>query len=137
MAAILDAFYTALKAQSAPELAKCVTEDFVLEWQGTPAIPWAGTWRGVDGLLSFVRELNARVEICEAQSLHRLQDASVTLVVLRGHWRLVATNREIRATACNLFTFEGEKIRSYTVLNNSAAFAEGLAFDAGAASKAA
>ena len=125
--ATLDAFYAALKALSASDLAACVAPDFVLDWQGTPSIPWAGTWHGVDGLMSFVKELNARVEVLEVQRLHQLQDPSVTVVVLRGHWRLKATGREIRATACNLFTFEGAKIRTYTVLNNTAAFAEGLA----------
>lgn len=126
MNANLDAFYAALKALSASDLAACVTPDFVLDWQGTPSIPWAGTWHGVDGLMSFVKELNACVEVLDVQRLHLLQDPSVTVVVLRGHWRLKTTGQEIRATACNLFTFEGNKIRSYTVLNNTAAFAAGL-----------
>lgn len=122
----LDRFYAALKALSAADLAACVTDDFVLDWQGTPSIPWAGSWRGVDGLLSFVKALDARVEILEVRRLHQLQDSSVTVVVLRGHWRLKATNRDVQATACNLFTFEGTRIKSYTVVNNTAAFAEGL-----------
>lgn len=126
MTTTLDRFYAALKALSATDLATCVTPDFVLDWQGTPSIPWAGTWRGVDGLLSFVKELNACVDILDVQRLHQLEDASVTVVVLRGHWRLKATGQEIRATACNLFTFDDGRIRTYTVLNNSAAFAEGL-----------
>ena len=126
MTATLDRFYAALKALSAADLAACVTDDFVLDWQGTPSIPWAGSWRGVDGLLSFVKALDARVEILEVRRLHQLQDSSVTVVVLRGHWRLKATNRDVQATACNLFTFEGTRIKSYTVVNNTAAFAEGL-----------
>ena len=129
MATTLDRFYAALKALSAPDLAACTTADFVLDWQGTDGIPWAGTWHGVDGLLAFVQQLDAHVEILDVQRLHALQDAAVTLVVLRGHWRLKASKREIRATACNLFTFEGDRIRSYTVINNTAAFAEGLQAD--------
>ncbi len=126
MNATLDAFYAALKALSTSDLATCVTPDFVLDWQGTPGIPWAGTWQGVDGLLSFVKALNASVEVLDIQRLHLLQDATVSVVVLRGHWRLKASGQEVRATACNLFTFEGAKIKSYTVLNNTAAFAEAL-----------
>ena len=129
----LDSFYAALKAFSAPDLAKCVTQDFVLDWQGTPSIPWAGIWNGVDGLLSFVETLNSRVEILDVKRVHQLQDTSVTVIVLRGHWRMRATGREVRATACNLFTFEGTKIRSYTVLNNTAAFSEVLINDDSAA----
>ena len=127
LTAVLDSFYAALKALSASDLAQCVSEDFVLNWQGTPSIPWAGSWHGVEGLLSFVKELNAHVEILEVHRLHQLQDSEVTVVVLRGHWRMKATGQEVRATACNLFKIEGTRIKSYTVLNNTAAFAEGLA----------
>lgn len=42
MTAVLDRFYAALKKLSAEDLRACVTGDFVLDWQGTPAIPWAG-----------------------------------------------------------------------------------------------
>jgi uncharacterized protein len=49
------------------------------------------------------------------------------MTVLEGHWRMKASGEEIRAKAGNVFTFANGKIASYTVLNNSAAFAEALA----------
>lgn len=124
---VLDRFYAALKALSAEQLADCVTDDFILEWQGSPAIPWAGTWRGVEGLLAFVKALNEHLEILEVQRIRQLADEEVTLVLLRGHWRIRATGREVRAMACNVFAIEGGRIVAYTVLNNTAAFAEALA----------
>ena len=127
MTALLDRFYAALRARSAPELALCVADDFVLDWQGTDAIPWAGQWRGVEGLLAFVDKLNSHLEILDVQRVHQLEDGAVAVVVLKGHWRIKSTGREVRATAANLFTFAGDKIRSYTVLNNTAAFAEAIA----------
>lgn len=126
MSSLLDRFYAALRALSATELMECVSDDFLLDWQGTPAIPWAGQWRGVDGLLAFVGALNAHVEILEVQRLHMLEGDGVTVVVLRGHWRLKATGREVRAMAANLLTLSGGRVQSYTVLNNTAAFAEAL-----------
>ncbi len=32
----------------------------------------------------------------------------------------------VRAMACNVFTIEGERIRTYTVSNNTAAFAQAM-----------
>ena len=127
MSELLDRFYSALRALSATDLRECIADDFTLDWQGTDSIPWAGQWRGVQGLINFVEKLNANVEILEVQRIHTLEQDEVVVVVLRGHWRIKATELEIRAMAANLFTFSGERIRSYTVLNYTAAFAEALA----------
>lgn len=124
---LLDRFYAALKALSTTDLSACVTDDFVLDWQGSPAIPWAGQWKGVDGLLAFVATLNQYLEILNVQRLHQLEQDAVTVVVLKGHWRIKKTAIEIEAKAANLFTFADNKIQSYTVMNNTAAFAEALA----------
>ena len=124
---LLDRFYAALRSLSAAELALCVTDDFVLDWQGTASIPWAGQWQGISGLLTFVERLNSNVEILDVQRIHQLEQSTITVVVLRGHWRIKTSGQEVWATAANVFTFGGERIRSYTVLNNTAAFAEALA----------
>lgn len=126
MSTLLDRFYAALKALSPEDLAACVTDDFVLEWQGTAALPWAGRWQGVQGLLQFVEKLNAEIEILQVERTHLLEGPDVTVVVLRGRWRAKRTQREIAATAANLFTVTGGRVSSYTVLNNTAAFAEAL-----------
>jgi ketosteroid isomerase-like protein len=127
MTAVLDRFYQALGQLSAPGLAPCVCAGFVLDWPGTPSIPWAGRWEGVEGLLAFVAKLDEHLEILDVQRTHVLERDGVTAVVLQGHWRIKRNGREVRATAVNLFTFEQDRVKSYTVLNNTAAFAEALA----------
>lgn len=129
MQALLDRFYAALKALSPEQLSACVSEDFVLNWQGSDAIPWAGTWRGVDGLLAFVDRLNTHLEILSVERLQQLGDEHTSVVLLRGHWRLKATGKEVRAMACNVFAIERDRISAYTVLNNTVAFAEALVAD--------
>ena len=126
MTTVLDRFYSALRQLSASDLASCVTEDFTLEWQGTDAIPWAGRWVGVEGLLDFVRKLQAHLEILDVEQTHRIEHGEATVVLLKGRWRIRSTHGEVQAMAANIFTFAGGRIRSYTVLNNSAAFAEAL-----------
>lgn len=60
-------------------------------------------------------------------SVERLQIAAndgAIFVLLRGRWRLRRTGAEITASAANVFEFQGGRIRSCTVLNNTAACAE-------------
>jgi uncharacterized protein len=123
---LIDSFYTALKTMSVSDLSPHMTEDFVLNWQGIDQIPWAGSWYGVQGLLDFFKQLNAYVEIVHIERLHQFSDREATVVVLRGHWRMKASGQEIRAIACNIFRIQVEKIQSYTVVNNTAAFAQAL-----------
>ena len=124
--ALLDTFYAAIKSADAPTLATCVSADFELLWQGPSALPWAGRWRGVDGLLAFFTALNAQIEVLRIERLHLLADDAVTIVVLQGHWRARKTGTEITARAANVFTLADGRIASYTVLNDSGAFVEAL-----------
>ena len=127
MQELLDSFYAALRKGSAEDLARLVSSDFVLNWQGTSAIPWAGEWAGPDGLLRFVNVLNKHLEILSVKPLHTVHASDCSVVVLEGHWKIPATGVQVRAKAANVFTFAGRSIASYTVLNNTAAFVEELA----------
>ena len=127
MQELLDSFYAALRKSSAVDLARLITPDFVLHWQGTPAVPWAGEWAGPEGLLRFVKVLNAHLQILSVEPLHTLHGPECSVVVLEGQWKVAPTGVEVRAMAANVFTFANGSIASYTVLNNSAAFVEALA----------
>ncbi|MGF1613178.1 MAG: nuclear transport factor 2 family protein [Gammaproteobacteria bacterium] len=127
MQELLDSFYTALRKLSTADLAALVTPDFTLNWQGAQAIPSAGEWVGPQGLLEFVKVLNANLQILGVKPLHTLHGPECSVVVLEGHWKVPATGAEVRAKAANVFTFAGGRIASYTVFNNTAAFAEALA----------
>jgi uncharacterized protein len=125
--ALLDQFYAAIKSSDAKSLASCVHPDFHLNWQGSSVIPWAGIWEGATGLMTFFEILNRHIEVLEVSRLHAFSDDQVTVVILRGRWRAKATGNMIEAMATNLFTFQDKLVRSYTVMNNSAAFAASLA----------
>ena len=129
MQEFIDSFYAALRRLSASDLAQLVTPDFVLNWQGTTAIPWSGEWFGVDGLLSFVKTLDAHVQVLSIDPRHSLHAPDCSVVVLEGHWKLVTTGVEVRALAANVFSFSNGRIASYTVLNNAGAFAQALIDD--------
>jgi uncharacterized protein len=124
---LLDRFYAAIKSGDALALATCVHPNFELNWQGSKAIPWAGLWIGSAGLLEFFAILNQHIEVLEVQRQHEFSDDSVTVIVLQGRWRSKARQISVSAKAANVFTFEEGKVRSYTVMNNSVAFAEAIA----------
>jgi ketosteroid isomerase-like protein len=125
-ALLLDRFYAAIKSGDSVALAACVHAEFELDWQGSSAIPWAGQWQGSTGLLEFFRILNQHIEVLEVNRLHEFSDAQVTVIVLQGRWRSKARQITLSAKAANLFTFQDGKVRSYTVMNNSAAFGEAI-----------
>jgi hypothetical protein len=125
--ALLDQFYAAIKVAGAEALTRCVDAGFELHWQGTSSIPWAGRWRGVDGLLGFFEVLHQHVQLLDVERLHSLSNDEVTVVVLRGRWQIRRSGEEITAMAANVFSLANGRIRSYTVLNNTAAFAGALA----------
>ncbi len=125
-AALLDRFYASIKSGDAAALADCVHPNFELNWQGSPAIPWAGHWNGSEGLLKFFQILNQHIEVLEVKRLHEFSNALVTVIVLQGSWRTKARGLAINAMASNLFTFEDGRVKSYTVMNNSAAFADAI-----------
>lgn len=124
---LLDRFYAAIKSGDAQALTACVHAKFELNWQGSEAIPWSGQWKGSAGLLEFFQILNKHIDVLEVQRLHAFSDALVTVIVLQGHWRSKLRGIDITAKATNLFTFEDGKVLSYTVMNNSVAFAEAIA----------
>jgi uncharacterized protein len=125
-AELLDKYYAAIKEGDATQIEQCVDGSFELNWPGSDAIPWAGCWKGVAGLQKFFGILNQHLEVLEINRLHMLSDDTVTMTVLEGHWRMKANGKEIRAKAGNVFTFKNGKIASYTVLNNSDAFADAM-----------
>jgi ketosteroid isomerase-like protein len=126
-AQLLDKYYEAIKRGDSTALESCISPGFVLNWQGSQRIPWAGVWQGAEGVQKFMSVLGQHLEVLEIVRLHTFEDAEVTVSVLKGRWRMKASGVEISALAGNLFTFADGRINSYTVMNNSAAFAEEFA----------
>lgn len=123
---LIEQFYAAIKAADAQALAACISDDFALNWQGSPSIPWAGQWRGEDGLMEFFKSLNEHVRVIDINVQAQFENESMTMVLLEGHWNIPATSTDVKAMAANIFRFADGKIAAYEVLNNSAAFADAL-----------
>ena len=55
-----------------------------------------------------------------------LDNKDISIVILRGKWRVGANKTLIEASAANVFTFQDERIASYKVINDFEAFANAL-----------
>ncbi len=123
---LLSQYYSAIKEGDPSKIEACITPDFVLHWQGNNQIPWAGQWQGVQGLKTFFAHLNQHIDVLSVERLHQFDGDGVTIIILNGHWRHKQSGKEISAIAANLFEFKEGRISTYTVMNNSAAFADTL-----------
>ena len=119
-------FYEGIKESDSRKLSECVHRNFELTWQGSTQIPWAGTWTGVTGLLDFFSTLSDHATVIDIDVQHTVANEDVTIVILRGKWSVGPQSTELEARAANVFAFEGERIRSYMVLNDTEAFAKAL-----------
>ena len=123
---LIDHFYSAIRSGDVATITQCIHADFTLNWQGSSHIPWAGTWKGVDGLLDFFAKLNEHVDVLDVSVEQSLDNKDISIVILQGKWRMCADKALIEASAANLFTFQDERIAGYTVINDSEAFANAL-----------
>ena len=123
---LIEQFYEGIRENNSAKLSACVHAQFELIWQGSTDIPWSGRWRGVSGLEEFFSILGTHVEVVSISVAHEVSDQDITIVVLNGQWLVRPNATEISATAANIFAFEDERIRSYTVINDSEAFAKAL-----------
>lgn len=124
---ILARWYAALKAGDMAAFREVAATDVMVRWNG-PAdlIPWAGEHHGVEAVLAFFGKVGAALEIVSVEPVERLVTAEKALIVLKGHWRVRATGRELNLRAANLFSFTDGKVSAYEVFPDSAAFASAL-----------
>lgn len=134
---LIDLFYEGIRENDSSKLLNCVHPQFELTWQGSDAIPWSGNWIGLSGLADFFSVLGKHVDVVNISVVHTVSDKDITIVVLNGEWSVGPRNTTIEATAANIFAFKDRKIQSYTVLNDSEAFAYALLPESGIPASAA
>jgi ketosteroid isomerase-like protein len=123
---LIEQFYEGIRESNSSKLSACVHAQFELIWQGSSDIPWSGRWRGVSGLEEFFSILGTHVDVVSISVAHTVSDKDITIAVLNGEWLVHPNAAKISATAANVFAFEDKRIRSYTVINDSEAFAKAL-----------
>jgi uncharacterized protein len=126
-AAILDAWYAALRSGQLDAIRTIATPDIRVWWNG-PAdlVPWAGEHNGVDAAISFFRLVTSHLDVLRTAVAERIETPDAIIVFLDTHWRVKANGSEIRAKALNIFRFRDGKVSGYEVYPDSAAFVRAL-----------
>ncbi|OLZ66437.1 hypothetical protein AV521_28500 [Streptomyces sp. IMTB 2501] len=103
-----------------------LTDDFEWVYHGPKSLPWAGTYRGVEGFRQFftiVRDL-IQVQECAAYDYLDAGDRVVVLGVSRT--RVLANDRRYEAQWMNVFTVRDGLISRYLDLYDTASVVEAL-----------
>ena len=122
-AAILDAWYAAIRSGKPESLRAVITDDAYIYWNGDATrIPWAGRHVGADAMMDFFRTLSGLIEVVAVSETGRIVGETHAVVTIQGEWRHKATGRTLNAAACNLFRFRDGRISAYEVYNDTARF---------------
>lgn len=108
------------------EIEALLAEDFEWIYHGPPALPWAGTYRGVDGFRRFftiVRPLIS-VEVCDPYDFLDAGDRVVVLGLSRT--RVRHNDARYQAQWMNVFTIRDGLIARYLDLYDTASVVEAL-----------
>ncbi|MGW7410519.1 nuclear transport factor 2 family protein [Streptomyces sp. NPDC054833] len=103
-----------------------LSDDFEWVYHGPKSLPWAGTYRGVEGFRQFftiVRDL-IQVQECVAYDYLDAGDRVVVLGVSRT--RVLANDRRYEAQWMNVFTVRDGLISRYLDLYDTASVVEAL-----------
>ncbi len=92
-------------------LLEVAADDF--EWwiPGDPALlPWAGTWRGRDGLLRQTELLQVALTYTDFELVQMFADADEVVVISRARGHAKASGRRFSAETARVFTVRDGKI---------------------------
>jgi ketosteroid isomerase-like protein len=125
---LLDRWFAAVRSGDEATFRDICTADVVLFWNGDPAvIPWAGEYKGPDGVAAFFKTLRHHIEYQHAALLEVIDGPDAALITLAGRWRVRDTDRIVEARAANILRYRDGRVAGYEVYNDTARFAAALA----------
>jgi len=123
----VETYYRLLAARDRPGLLGLLSEDIKVAYHGPPdLLPWIGEYPGHAGFEEFLHIIAAHVDIVRVERLGLIADHNKIAVQCAGTWRIKATGKEVSGHMINVFGVDGEKIISYEVYADTAAFAAGM-----------
>lgn len=96
-----------------------------VEWvvPGPPEVlPFAGTWRGLDGIAEFQRLLGETMRYDRAELLECFADANHAAAIFLGEGVARATGRPFRGEILRLYIFRADKIVQVRNFYDTAAY---------------
>ena len=115
--------FEAFGAQDVPAILEHVNDDILIEFYGPDAIPYAGTYRGVEEARRFFETVLASVEIHEFVPEEFLADGDMVVVTGRLHLTAKTTGRDIVSDFVHVITMrDGKWSRFRDFMNTTEAY---------------
>jgi len=125
---IIERYYDLLAARDRDGLAEILSPDIVVTYWGQEGqLPWAGTFRGLDGFDQFLEAVSSVLDIVEVKRLRIVADEDVVVIPCAGQWRVKATGEVVSAGMVNVFQVDSGRISAYDLHVDTAAFVTALA----------
>lgn len=90
-------------------------------------LPWAGTWRGRDGIAQFFEALNRVMDYDRFETEEYITEGGTVVAIIAAGGRAIATGRPFESHIVRVYTFEHGKIVRIRNYYDTAAYEHALA----------
>jgi uncharacterized protein len=119
---VVQQAHDAISRGDLPAYLDLLSEDVELVYQGPTVIPFAGTWRGRDGVTKFFTLLGDAVEIDQFESQELVAEGDTVVALGSDRHRVKATDRTYEQEFVGVHTVRNGRITRLRVFENAAAF---------------
>ncbi len=89
-------------------------------------LPWAGTWRGRDGIAQFFEALSRVMDYERFEAEEYITEAGIVVAIIAAGGRAIATGRSFESHIVRVYTFENGKIVRIRNYYDTAAYERAL-----------
>ena len=127
--AVVQQGYEAAGRGDIPAVLNLQNDDVVWTMQGPPVIPYAGTFRGREGIAEFYSLVEETLELEQFEPRKFVAQGDTVVVLGYEHGVVKATGRRFEQEWAHIYTFRDGKIATALFVEDAAAQVE--AFSAG------
>jgi ketosteroid isomerase-like protein len=124
---VVQEAYAAFGGGDIPGLLAKLDENVEWTYPAHPAIPWAGEFKGHDGVLKFVGAIGESVDFLAFEPRTFIAEGDKVVVLGYQKMRNKASGEEWDATWAHVFTLKDGRVTSFREYPDTAAVAKGFA----------
>jgi ketosteroid isomerase-like protein len=120
---VAQGIYSAFGNGDIPAILSLLADDIEWEHPGPSAIPWAGSFRGHDGVVSFFTAITENADFLGFEPQTFVADGNRVLVLGTETLKNKANDREWHTDWCHDYTLKDGKVTKFQEFTNTAAVA--------------